>query len=258
MTRQELAPAAAAATHPRPVGLSAFIRCRNEEEYIVASVMSIYRVFDEILVVLNDSTDRTRELVEDLARKLPKIRLLEYPHRCAPIGPGYHERVLAEPDSSLASYYNWCVEQTQFSHACKWDGDMIATPLIEQVRDVFADADTVLFDGHDVLGQHTTDMEARIFRYDRRHARYVDWDLYEILQHDYSRQTYIRDKCYLHMKLVKREWLHKPWKSPNLLATRTMPQIGTAPAVGFAARLAAGVRRRLGRVAGLLKIARPR
>ena len=45
----------------RPIGLSAFVRCQNEEEYIVASLLSGYRVFDEILVILNHSTDRTRD-----------------------------------------------------------------------------------------------------------------------------------------------------------------------------------------------------
>jgi glycosyltransferase involved in cell wall biosynthesis len=54
------------------------MRCKNEEEYIVASILSIYRIFDEIVVVLNNSADRTRELIEDLLPDHPKIRLLEY------------------------------------------------------------------------------------------------------------------------------------------------------------------------------------
>lgn len=210
----------------RPAGLSAFVRCKNEEEYIVASLMSAYRTFDEIVVILNNSTDRTRELVQDLMRDRSRIRLLDYPHECAPIGPGYAAAVAATPDASLARYYNWCVEQTRFSHVCKWDGDMIATPVFEQVRALVPASDVVLFDGYDVLGQHTTDLEPRIFRYDPARARYVDWDLYEVLQHDYSEITPVLDKCYLHMKLVKKEWLGKMWSSPNLLATRTVPEAG--------------------------------
>ncbi|HSI54478.1 MAG: glycosyltransferase family 2 protein [Ramlibacter sp.] len=212
----------------RPTGISAFVRCRNEEEYIVASLLSAYRVFDEIVVILNHSTDRSRALVEDLITDHPKIRLVDYPHECAAIGPGYHERVLAQPDASLARYYNWCLEQTRFSHVCKWDGDMIALPALVQVRPLVADSDVILFDGHDILGEETTSMEARIFRFDPSRARYVDWDLYEVLQHEYSQVAPVMDKCYVHMKLVKTEWLHKTWSSPNLLATRSAPETGVA------------------------------
>lgn len=188
--------------------------------------MSVYRVFDEIVVILNNSTDRTRELVDDLIRDHPKIRLMEYSYKCSPIGPGYYESVLDQPEASLAKYYNWCVELTSFSHVCKWDGDMIATPEFEQVRDLIPTSDVVVFDGYDILGEHTTDPEPRIFRYDTTRARYVDWDLYEILEHDYSNVARVDPKCYLHMKLVKKEWLNKKWSSPNLLATRSVPEMG--------------------------------
>jgi len=105
---------------------------------------------------------------------------------------------------------------------------MIATPVLEQVRDLFTKADVVLFDGYDVLGKDTTDLEPRVFRYDPARARFVDWDLYEVLQHDYDQIERLQDKCYLHMKLVKREWLHKEWSSPNLLASRSVPETGAA------------------------------
>jgi len=213
----------------RPLGLSAFVRCKNEEEYIVASLLSAYRVFDEILVVLNNSTDRTRELIEDLIPDHPKIRILDYANECSAVGPGYFEAVTEKPDSSLAQYYNWCIEQTSFSHVCKWDGDMIATPIFEQVRPLISTCEVIVFDGYDALGEHTTEKEPRIFKCDLARARYVDWDLYEVLQHDYSKIHNFDSKCYLHMKLVKKEWIHKSWFNPNLLATRSVPETG-APA----------------------------
>ena len=237
----------------RPPGLSAFVRCRNEEEYIVASVMSSYRVFDEIVVVLNNSTDRTRALLEDLVPDHPKIRILEYPEECAPIGVGYHDAVRANPRSSLARYYNWCLEQTTFSHVCKWDGDMIATPPFERVREAILSADVVMFDGWDALAEHTTDLEARIFRFDPLRARYEDWDLYEVLKHDFTGIVRLEEKCYLHMKLVKRDWLHRTWSNPNLLATRSVPETGgrmpgrTGQATARLRRAAGALRRRLGK-----------
>jgi glycosyltransferase involved in cell wall biosynthesis len=215
----------------RPTGISAFVRCRNEEEYIVASLLSSYRVFDEIVVILNNSTDGTRALVEDLMTDHPKIRLTEYPQECAPAGPGYRAIVEQHPERSLARYYNWCLEQTRFSHVCKWDGDMIALPSFGGVRDMIANDDVIAFSGWDVLDQPTVDYEARIFRYDPARTRYVDWDLYEVLQHGYAQLARFDPKCYLHMKLVKREWVHRQWVSPNDFATSAYPasREGSAP-----------------------------
>jgi SAM-dependent methyltransferase len=215
----------------RTLGISAFVRCKNEEEYIVASLLSSYRVFDEIVVILNNSTDRTRALVEDLMTDHPRIRLTEYPQECAPAGPGYLKAVEERPERSLAAYYNWSLEQTRFSHVCKWDGDMIALPCFADVRDMIATEDVVAFSGWDVLDQPTVDYEPRIFRYDPAHTRYEDWELYEVLKYEYPRVARFEPKCYLHMKLVKREWLHQQWSSPNELATRPYP----APGEGSAA-----------------------
>ena len=217
-------------SEPRPPGLSAFLRCRNEEEYIVASILSAYRVFDEIVVILNDSTDATRELVQDLMTDHPKITLTEYQQECAPAGPGYLETVEQHPERSLAKYYNWSLQQTRYSHVCKWDGDMIALPLFADVRAMIAANDVIAFSGYDVLDQPTVDYEARIFRYDPAHTRYEDWDLYEVLKHDYERVARFEPKCYLHMKLVKREWVHREWVSPNSLAVRPAPPPGAASA----------------------------
>jgi hypothetical protein len=119
---------------------------------------------------------------------------------------------------------------------------MIATPDFEQVRGFLPTSDVVLFDGHDVLGQKTTDLEPRIFRYDPTRARYVDWDLYEVLEHNYSKLARVEQKCYLHMKLVKKEWLHRAWSSPNLLATRSVPETG-APNVSALTNFEALARR---------------
>lgn len=220
----------------RPLGLSAFVRCKNEEEYIVASIASAYRVFDEIVVILNNSTDRTRELVEDLMTDRPKIRLLHYDGDCAQAGPGYRQVVERAPERSLARYYNWCLEQTKYSHVCKWDGDMIALPAIDRVRDLIGANDVVAIDGYDVLGRETTNLEPRIFRFDPTHTRYEDWELYEVLKHEYRSMHVLEEKCFLHMKLVKREWLHRQWVSPNEFATSPAPPPSTRAAhdvVGF-------------------------
>jgi glycosyltransferase involved in cell wall biosynthesis len=236
----------------RPLGLSAFVRCKNEEEYVVASLLSIYEACDEILVILNNSTDRTRALVEDMMRDHNKIRLAFYESDCAPSGPGYLDTVRKEPSRSLAAYYNWCLAETRYSHVCKWDGDMIAIPAFRSVRGLFPRHDVVLVDGYDIMGEYTTDVEPRVFRYDVNHVRYVDWELYEVLSHDYTSIGRVPEKCYLHMKLAKQEWLHRKWICPNNLlpAEATLPR-AERPRVPTTRRLTGWVRsarRRLGRL----------
>jgi glycosyltransferase involved in cell wall biosynthesis len=204
----------------RPIGLSAILRCKNEEEFIVSSILSTYRVFDEIIVILNNSTDRTRGLVDVLARDHAKIRLLDYFVEISPSGSNYYENLRARPESSSAKFYNWCMEQTSFSHVCKWDGDMVATREFERVRALVDSSDVVIFDGYDVLGEHTTDPEPRIFKYDPERAKYVDLDFYQALEHSYTKVSYMEQKCYVHMKLLKKEWLRRRWSHPSLPPTR--------------------------------------
>ena len=122
--------------------------------------------------------------------------------------------------------YNWCVEQTSFGHICKWDGDMIATPVFEQVSILIKSSEVVWFDGYDVLGKHTTDLEPRIFKYDPVHAKYVDLNFYQALEYDYSNITCMEQKCYVHMKLLKKEWINKPWSHPNFPHTRSVSETG--------------------------------
>ena len=131
------------------------------------------------------------------------------------------------PERSLAKYYNWCLEQTNYSHGCKWDGDMIAIPTFDAVREFTGTHDIVVFDGYDVLARKTTDYGSRIFRYDPVHTRYEDWDLYELLMHEYPKVFLFEEKCYLHMKLVKRDWLRRQWVSPNDSAVRALPEPGS-------------------------------
>ena len=108
-------------------GITAMVRVKNEEKNIVRSIESILPYFDEILVVDNASTDRTKELVMDLAKKSHShsvIRVLSYPFAVARCG-SEHAQTSQSSVHSLAFYYNWCLSQCETSHVVKWDADMI-------------------------------------------------------------------------------------------------------------------------------------
>ena len=62
-----------------PETITAIIPARNEEAVIAACVESLarQREISEILVVNDQSSDRTASIVEGLMEKIPKLRLLE-------------------------------------------------------------------------------------------------------------------------------------------------------------------------------------
>jgi glycosyltransferase involved in cell wall biosynthesis len=113
----------------RPHGLSAMLRVRDEEAWLSASIASAIDWHDEIVIILQgEQTDASPEIARDWqARRPDKIRVYEYPwivrqeddYRRAHSGniSSLHER---------SFYKNWCLSKTTFSHAHKWDGDMVA------------------------------------------------------------------------------------------------------------------------------------
>jgi hypothetical protein len=81
-------------------------------------------------------------------------------------GENYPQQIQANPESSLAKYYNWCLTHVKTTHALKWDGDMVA--IFSKMPDLFSYSeicDELWFDGEDVLGLEP------IFGEDRRHFK---------------------------------------------------------------------------------------
>lgn len=198
-----------------PIPCTAFVRVKNEGEFLRASVASCARFFDSVHIILNCCTDDSPAIAEELSQTLPHVKVLAYSSAVAPPGANYHQAVQTTPSTSIARYYNWCLEQITTPFACKWDADMIALPPLGAFPKLLESNDVVCFDGVDAVGASTTSMEPRLFRVDSRRARYIDWDLYEVLQHDYARVSHITDPCYVHLKLVRRDSFGKSWRNPN-------------------------------------------
>ena len=93
----------------RPLGISAAVRVKNEEEWIVPSLQSVAAIADEIIVVDNGSTDRTPQLLRELERQLaPKLRLF------------------VRPEMEVVALSNFVLAQTRYRWVLKWDGDFVA------------------------------------------------------------------------------------------------------------------------------------
>lgn len=122
--------------NPKRQGVSAMLRVKNEESKIYYSLKSIYKLFDEIVLVDNASTDRTLEIARAFKThedKDDKIKIYFYPFEIARCGD---ENYATPEDSvhSLTYYYNWALSKCSCRYVCKWDGDMV---LRSEVRGSF-------------------------------------------------------------------------------------------------------------------------
>ncbi|HEX9780854.1 MAG TPA: glycosyltransferase [bacterium] len=93
----------------RPQGISAFVRAKNEEEWIEPCVRSIAPAVDEVVVVDNGSTDSTPERLRALERELaPKVRLFRL------------------PGADYCALSEFALSRARFRWLLKWDADFIA------------------------------------------------------------------------------------------------------------------------------------
>lgn len=86
--------------YERENGISVLISCQNEEAIVALCILSFLEFGDELIVVDNGSTDRTKKVVSDLAAMYPsKIRFFDVPE----LPDLHHSRQYAFSKSS----YRW-------------------------------------------------------------------------------------------------------------------------------------------------------
>ncbi len=114
--------------HGQP-GISAFMRVRNEEEFLEQSVNSILPYCDELALVYHQSTDRTPDIVTDLARRAPeKIKAYHYLPQVYWCGTKEFSECPVTLPHSVAYYSNFGLSRTTHRIWMKWDGDQVAVP----------------------------------------------------------------------------------------------------------------------------------
>ncbi len=123
-----------------PKKISAVIRVKNEEEFLLQSVNSIIDHVEEIVIINNLSTDKTPAIIKKLKKNYPqKVFSFEYNYKVAKIGlPS--KRVISKNKNSplhLSNYTNWCLKKCRHPYILKWDGDMIATKEFYKSLKVF-------------------------------------------------------------------------------------------------------------------------
>jgi len=110
-------------------GISAIVRLKNEAEYLEQVLDSILPFFDEFVIVYNQCSDRTPDIVENFANRDPqRVKAFHYLPEVFPVGSEQHRMLPAHHVSSLVHYYNFALSKASYRVRAKWDGDMIAAP----------------------------------------------------------------------------------------------------------------------------------
>lgn len=108
-------------------GISAMLRIKNEEYNIKQVLLDCLKIFDEIVVIGNNSSDNTLSIVADVQLDMPEaagnIKVYSYPFDVARCGL---DNYLCPEDSvhSLSCFYNFWLSKCRFGYVFKWDGDM--------------------------------------------------------------------------------------------------------------------------------------
>ena len=125
---------------PRKPGISAYMRIKNEGEFVGLAIRSHLEFYDEIIAVYNGCTDNTEEVLLELQEQYPeKIKVYHYLPEVYPLKSEAHRQAPTDSVHSMANYYNYALSKTTFSVAAKLDGDHLAipqnlAPLVDTIR----------------------------------------------------------------------------------------------------------------------------
>jgi len=115
----------------KPYGVSGIIRCYNCESTVSACIDSCVTAVNELLLIYQDSSDSTFDIIKDKTHKYPgKIRLIPYPHFVFPLDLTEEQFKSAynQPEGSphlFSNLTNYGIEQCRFSHFILLDSDQI-------------------------------------------------------------------------------------------------------------------------------------
>lgn len=124
-------------------GLSGIMRAKNEAQFIEASIDSCINALDELIIVYNDCTDETPEIIEKKRKQYPeKIKAYAYNHKLLAYNLTEEELrfALNLPEDSPRLYSNQCnyaLSKVTYKYAVKIDADQIYfTEELKKWRDV--------------------------------------------------------------------------------------------------------------------------
>jgi len=196
-----------------PKNISVIIRAKNEEKFLEASVRSIIDNVEEVVIIDNNSTDRTPEIIANLVKEYPqKVRAYKYKYNLAHTLAKPLELFALNPHSPYlqSTHCNWCLQKTTYPYVMRWDADMIATPAFIEVLSHFKKTifQSLHFTGRNIYSDYKhyclahPASESRVFR--KKYARYITSNNCTLLKTPIFLLRFFSLKCcYLHLKMCK-------------------------------------------------------
>lgn len=110
----------------RKNGISLFARLKNAEDFLEKTIESHINICDEIILVDNNSSDKTKEICIKMQEKYPnKIKFYEYTPEVYWVWNNKWKDIWDNSVHSLSYYYNWTLSKTIYKYVAKLDDDMI-------------------------------------------------------------------------------------------------------------------------------------
>jgi hypothetical protein len=119
----------------KPHGISALMRLRNDTEFVEWTIRSHQEWIDEWVIVTQPSDDNTEEKAAQMAEIFDNVRVLHYPFVVEWLTPTVGEM----SDTSIyspAQMTNWGLSQCTYSWIAKIEGDVVALPTFQHIRDL--------------------------------------------------------------------------------------------------------------------------
>lgn len=125
-------------------GVSGMMRVRNDSEFIESCIESCIDALDELVIVYNDCTDNSPEIIQSMVNRYPhKIHCYEYTPKIR--AWNLDKKTVTEiidgkiPEkNTLAGYYNFALEKTSFEFVMKIDADQIYfTDKLRKITDAY-------------------------------------------------------------------------------------------------------------------------
>lgn len=194
----------------RKPGVSAFMRIKNGESFLRASILSAVDQVDEIICVYNGCTDNTENILIELEEQYPdKIKVYHYVSEVFPINSTLYLDTPEDSVHSMAHYYNYALSLTNYEYVFKFDADMILFPnIINKFKNDITDDAMIGMRGLNLLdvnqklytnksNYYTDGTDVWFFKY-RDHYRFVKKELWEFFKIDIPVSDPV--VCFYHFK----------------------------------------------------------
>ena len=138
--------------HNRKKGVAGILRVKNDAEFIESCIDSCIDALDELIIVYNDCSDNSPNLIEKKRLQYPdKIKVYEYKPKIYSVNLSKEEYDLALnlPDDSphlLCNYYNFALSKVSCTYAMKIDADQFYfTEKLKSICDFCRDSQSLRY-----------------------------------------------------------------------------------------------------------------